>query len=63
MGKPVELPGGVYATEADALNALAVEARRRKISYGNLVASTTAAERSEIIRQYCAGRRRRKKGG
>ncbi len=50
----VELPGGGYATESEALSALAREARQRGISYGNLVANTTERERKEIIRDYCA---------
>lgn len=50
----VELPGGGYATESEALSALAREAGQRKISYGALVASTTERERVEIIRDYCA---------
>lgn len=37
----VELPGGRCATESEAVNALAVEAGRRGVSYGNLVADTT----------------------
>ncbi|MCI8471456.1 MAG: hypothetical protein HFJ35_08470 [Clostridia bacterium] len=60
----VELPGGGYATESEALTALAAEAKRRGISYGHLVANTTERERTEIIRDYCAEKRRkgRKKG-
>ena len=58
MGR-VELPGGVCATDSEALNALAAEAKKRGVSYGHLVASTTAWERAEIIRDYCAGRRRK----
>ena len=55
----VELPGGGYATDSEALNALAAEAGRRGVSYGHLVASTTEWERAEIIRDYCALKRRR----
>ncbi len=55
----VELPGGGYATDSEALNALAVEARRRGVSYGHMVAGTTEMERVEIIRDYCAERRRK----
>ena len=55
----VELPGGGYATDSEALNALAAEARRRGVSYGHLVARTTEWERAEIIRDYCALKRRR----
>ena len=60
----IELPGGGYATESEALSALAREAKRRKTSYGMLVANTTERERVEIIRDYCAEkwRKGRKKG-
>ena len=54
----VELPGGGYATDSEALNALDAEARRRGVSYGHLVADTTERERAEIIRDYCAKKRR-----
>ena len=57
----VELPGGVCATDGEALDALVVEARRRKVSYGELVAGTTAWERDQIIRHYWAVKRRRRK--
>ena len=57
MGR-VELPGGVCATDSEALTALAAEAKRRGVSYGHLVASTTEWERAEIIRDYCAKKRR-----
>ncbi len=53
-GSMTELPGGGYAAESEALSALAQEAKRRKTSYGMLVASTTERERAEIIRDYCA---------
>lgn len=42
------------------LIALAVEARRRGTTYGQLVASTTAQEQREIIEAFLQGRRRRK---
>lgn len=58
MGR-VELPGGVCATESEALTALAAEAKRRGVSYGKLVADTTPWERDEIIRDYCAEKRRK----
>ncbi len=58
MGR-VELPGGVCATDSEALTALAAEAKRRGVSYGHLVASTTEWERAEIIRDYCAKKRRK----
>ena len=55
----VELPGGGCATESEALSALAREAKRRGVSYGHLVANTTERERAEIIRDYCAEKRRK----
>lgn len=55
----IELPGGGCATESEALAALAREAKRRKTSYGLLVANTTERERAEIIRDYCAEKRRK----
>ena len=57
MGR-VELPGGVCATESEALTALAAEAKRRGVRYGHLVADTTERGRAEIIRDYCAKKRR-----
>ena len=51
----VELPGGGCATDSEAL---AVEAGRRGVNYGHLVATTTEWERAEIIRDYCAKKRR-----
>ncbi len=65
MGRSmIELPGGGCATDSEAMNALAAEARRRGVSYGHLVADTTPWERDEIIRDYCGSKRRRgrKKG-
>ena len=55
---------GVSPTPADELSALALEARRRGISYGHLVANTTPYEQQEIIRDYCEekARNRRRKG-
>ena len=41
-----------------ALEALAAEAKRRGVRYGHLVADTTERERAEIIRDYCAKKRR-----
>ena len=58
-----ELRNGVYATPTEELSALALEARRRGISYGRLVANTTPYEQQEINRDYCeekARNRRRK---
>lgn len=54
----VALTNGEYATEAEALTALSMEARKRGVSYGRLVAATTMWEREEIIRDFCAERRR-----
>ena len=54
----VELPGGGCATESEALTALAPEAKGRGVTYGHLVADTTERERAEIIRDYCAKKRR-----
>lgn len=60
MGRSmIELPGGGYATENEALSALAREAKRRGTSYGLLVANTTGQEQAEIIRDYCAEKRRK----
>lgn len=59
----IEMPGGGYATESEALSALAREARRRKTSYGMLVANTTERERAEIIRDYCMDKGRKRKKG
>lgn len=58
----VALPGGGYATEPEALSALAQEAGRRKISYGQLMANTTEIERSTIIRAFCVEKRKRRHG-
>ena len=58
-----EIQNGIYATPTYELPALALEARRRGISYGHLVANTTPYEQQEIIRDYCeekARNRRRK---
>ncbi len=50
-----EIQNGIYATATDELTALALEARKRKISYGQLV-STTGYEQQQIVRQYCIER-------
>lgn len=64
MGKStIRLPDGRYATEDEAINALAGEAKRRGISYGTLVASTTEFEQNQIIRNCCAGKRKKRKKG
>ena len=60
MGR-VELPGGVCATDSEALTALAAAAKKRGISYGNLIASTSGWEQDEIIRDYCASKRRNRR--
>lgn len=59
-----ELRNGVYATPTEELSTLALEARRRGISYGRLVANATSYEQQEIIRDYCEekARNRRRKG-
>ena len=57
----VELPGGGCATESEALTALAAEAKKRGISYGNLIAITSGWEQAEIIRDYCASKRRNRR--
>ena len=57
----IELPDGTCATESEALTALTLEARRRGISYGKLAANTTAADRVKIVRDYCKGKRQRKR--
>lgn len=48
--------------ESLALIALAVEARRRGVTYGQMVATTTEGERQQIIERYIErlGRRRKK---
>ena len=61
MGKPAlgrperwfskELPRSAMGE----LTALAIEARRRKISYGRLVSSTTDFERFEMVEAYGRG--------
>ncbi len=45
-----ELRNGVYATPTEELSALALEARRRGISYGRLVANTTPYEQQALHR-------------
>lgn len=57
----IELPSGGCATESEAISAMAREAKRRGISCGHLVAITTELERTEIIRDYCAEKRRKRK--
>lgn len=48
-----ELRNGTCATPNEELTALALEARRRGLSYGQLVGNTTLWEQQEIIRDYC----------
>ncbi len=54
-----EIQNGIYATPTDELTALALEARKRKISYGQLVSTTTGYEQQQIVRQYCIERGRK----
>lgn len=58
-GNMIGLPGGDYATGSEAISAMVREAKRRKTSYGLLVANTTEREREEIIRDYCVEKRRK----
>ena len=53
------MPGGRCATEDEVLTALAVESKRRGVSYGKLVADTTECDRDKIIRDYCVEKRRK----
>lgn len=39
-----EIQNGIYTTSTDELTALALEARKWEISYGQLVSSTTSYE-------------------
>ena len=48
-----ELRNGTCATPNEELTALALEARRRGVSYGQLVGNTTLWEQQESIRDYC----------
>ena len=57
----IELPDGRQVTASEALTALTLEARRRGISYGRLVANTTEAKRKEIILAHCKEKRQRKR--
>ena len=47
---------------SEELNALAAEAHRRKISYGQLVAGTTAEEQKKIVADYRAQIKKGNKG-
>lgn len=49
------------ATEWEALDVLAKEAKRRKTSYGDLIANTTEQERADIIQDYCSEVRKKRK--
>ena len=51
-----EIQNGIYVTPTDELTALTLEARKRKISYGQLVSTTTGYEQQQIIRQFCIER-------
>ena len=55
------LDNGKYAAPSDELTALVLEAHRRGVSYGQLVANTSQRELEEIIRAYCGEKARRKK--
>ena len=55
------LSDGKYASPPDELTALVLEAHRRGVSYGQLVANTSQRELDEIIRAYCGGKARKKK--
>lgn len=54
-----EIQNGIYATPTDELTALALEAQKRKISYGQLVNITTGYEQQQIVRQYCIEREKK----
>lgn len=56
----IELTGGGYATNVEAVTALELEARRRGISYGRLAANTDKWEQEQIIRAYCAGKQEKR---
>lgn len=51
-----EIQNGIYAAPTDELSALVLEARKRKISYGQLVSATTNYVQQQIVRQYCIER-------
>ena len=60
------LDNGKYAAPSDELTALeygalVLEAHRRGVSYGLLVANTSQRVLDEIIRAYCGEKARRKK--
>lgn len=55
------LDNGKYAAPSDELTALVLEAHRRGVSYGQLVANTSQRVLDEIIRAYCGGKARKKK--
>ena len=46
----------------EALNALAMEAHRLKISYGELMAITTQADRERIVEKYMEWKKKANKG-
>lgn len=56
-----DLRGGGWATPSEELTALALEARWQGVSYGRLVANTDRWDLKEIIRAYCAEKKRRGK--
>ena len=51
-----------YNMEECALNAMAAEAKRRKITYGQLMASTTREERKQLIQEYAEKKQKDQKG-
>lgn len=55
----IELPDGSNATEAEALAALVREAKKRGISYGQLVATTTEWDRNAMVKEYCMEKRKK----
>lgn len=48
----VELPSGERVTDSEALTALAVEAKKRGVNYGQLIATTDQLEREQIVKDY-----------
>lgn len=54
-----DLRGGGWATASEELTALLLEARRQGLSYGQLVANTNHWDLREVIRAYCAEKKRK----
>jgi len=61
-GGMTDLRDGGWATPSEEPTALALEARRRGLSYGQLAANTDRWDLCEIIRDYCAEKKRRRRG-